>query len=192
MRLGLLKRHLIVASLVAGWLLVGTPANAAQAAQPVSPTITLSPTAGTSGTRVTISGTGFPPGEVVALYIDSPIPFLGNPPPGSTANAQGGFSQTITWPDKNYDPSGRIKPAAIGIHNVCGSTTYPGTTQTSNVQACAVFTVQSGPTPSTSPSPSPSSSGGLVGPSPLTVGIVIGILLVLAAITALLMRQAKN
>jgi hypothetical protein len=158
-------------------------------AQAAAPTITVSPDTGTAGTSVTVTGAGFPPGQVVALFIDFPSPFLGQP--GPTADAQGGFHLTITWPDKSYDATGRVKPTSVGIHSVCGSTSYPGSKQTSTAQACAVFVVQAGASTSASPSPSPAPSP-LVGPSPLTVGIVVGILLVLAAITALLMRQAKN
>jgi len=158
-------------------------------AQAASPTITVSPDTGTTGTSVSVTGAGFPPGEVVALFIDFPSPFLGQP--GPTADAQGGFHLTITWPDKSYDASGRVKPTSVGIHSVCGSTNYPGSTQANAAQACAVFMVQAGASTSASPSPSPAPSP-LVGPSPTTVGIVVAILLILAAITALLMRQAKN
>ena len=179
-------------TLVRGLVLVAGAAGLAATlltARAAAPSITVSPDTGASGTSVTITGAGFPPGQIVALFIDFPGPFLGQP--GVTADAQGGFKRTITWPDKTYDNTGRVKPTAVGIHSVCGSTTFPFSNQTSNVQACAVFTVQAGPSPPPSPSPSPESSTALVGPPPITVAIVIGILLVLAALTAYLMRRTK-
>lgn len=180
------------AALLCGVLLgAAAPASAVPTltARAAGPTITVSPGAGAPATSVTVTGAGFPAGQVVALYIDLPGPFLGQP--GPTADAQGGFHQTFAWPGSNFDATGRVKPAAVGVHQVCGSTSYPGSQQTSNVQACTAFVVQAGQSPSPSPSASPA-SGQLSGPSPMAVAVVIGILILLAVVTGFLMRQTKN
>jgi hypothetical protein len=151
-----------------------------------SPSIALSVGSGTTGTLVSITGTGFPAGELVGLYIDLAGPYLDKP--GPRADAQGAFQKTITWPDKNYDASGRVNPTAAGTHNVCGDTSYAGTTQPIEAHACAIFLVEAAPSPSASATPSPS---GPVGPSPISVAIVIGILIGLAVVIAVLIRRAR-
>lgn len=119
-----------------GWIL---PAAAAE------PSITLNTTSGSPGTKVTVSGSGFPPGEVVALYIDSPGPFLGIP--GPKADAQGSFRYEMSWPGKEYDISGKVDPAKPGLHTVCGDTNYPNVSPPLAAKACAQFQVQSIATP---------------------------------------------
>jgi hypothetical protein len=107
--------------------------------------IALSVSSGSEGTAVTISGSGFPPGEVVAIYLDTAGPYLGNPPPGPTANAQGTFQFTFKWPTKNYDSSGRVDPTKVGPHTICGDTAYPNSTQPIPAKACAQFNVVAAP-----------------------------------------------
>jgi hypothetical protein len=102
---------------------------------------------GPPGTAVTIRGTGYPPGEVVALYIDAAGAYIGQP--GPRADAQGGFRKDFIWPGKEYDTTGRVDPSSPGPHNVCGDTTYPGSSQSVAAKACAVFQV----TTSSSPAP---------------------------------------
>jgi hypothetical protein len=141
---------------------------------------------------MTITGGGFPANEIVALYIDSPSPFIGTP--GPRANAQGGFTQQITWPGNDYDTAGRIKPAAPGPHRVCADTTYPGVTPSVEAQACAEFLVVGGPSPSPSPvaiSPAAKSSGTAF-PLPIGVVIVVVVLIVLGAGGVIWWRRAAR
>lgn len=162
----------------AGLALLAHPALAS------SPSIALSVTTGTAGTPVTITGTNFPPGEIVALYIDQPGPYLDQP--GPRADSQGTFHRTIMWPNKNYDATGRVKPTATGAHNVCGHTSYLGVTQPVEAQAYAVVVVQGAQSPLASPSPA-----GLAGPSGTAVAIVVAILIGLADIVGWLMRRTR-
>ena len=174
-------------TLVFGVLLLAAVAAsfAAVPTQAAGPSLTLSVGTGAAGTPVTITGTGFPPGEIVALYIDSPGPYLDQP--GPRADGQGGFSKAITWPDKTYDASHRVDPTRGGTHTVCGDTGYPGSSQTIVVKACAQFVVTATPSPSASPAPSTA----LVGPPAAAVAVVFAILLVLGAILIFLMRRAR-
>src|ERR1700693_563332 len=72
--------------------------------------MTVSPTAGSAGTPLVITGSGFPVGEIVSIYIDAAGPYLPNPPPGPRADAQGAIRVSAKWPAKNYDPAGRVDP----------------------------------------------------------------------------------
>jgi hypothetical protein len=156
-----------IAALVAIAWSAAMPA-AGLAASTTDPAITLTVQSGLPGTPLTITGSGFPPGEIVALYIDSAGPYLGNPPPGPRADANGAFQQSITWPGKNYDLSGKVDPTKVGPHDVCGDTTFPNGTQAIAAKACAQFTVNATPTPAAAP--------GI--PLPLAVGafaILIGL-----------------
>jgi len=119
---------------------------------PTSPSITLSVASGVPGTAITVSGAGFPRGEVVALYIDQPGPYL--EAPGPIADANGSFTDSITWPHSNYDLSGKIDPTKAGSHLICGDTGYPGSRQPIAVKACAAFVENP------LPSPTPSSDSG--------------------------------
>src|SRR5256885_3399124 len=121
--------------------------SASIAGSPPSPTIDLTKTNGTPGTPLIIHGTGFPPGEIVALYIDQPNPYLYlNPPPGPRADAHGEITDSLKWPGSFYDQNHHIDPSKPGVHQVCGDTGYPGSTQAVQVKACADFTVP-GPSP---------------------------------------------
>ncbi len=174
-----MKFRWIAALTVVAWSVSMPAAGLAASSGPA--TITLTVQSGLPGTPLTITGTGFPPLEVVALYIDSEGPFLGNPPPGPQANAQGEFQQSITWPAKNYDLSGKVNPAKAGSHNVCGDTTFPGSTQAIAAKACAQFTVNT--------IASPASAPGL--PIPITLGAFV-ILIVLGVVVVMRMRRSDQ
>src|SRR5438045_8332521 len=155
-----------------------------------APTIILSDISGPVGTPVTVTGSGFPPGEVVALYIDQPDPYLYlNPPPGPRAKADGTFAAQFKWPGANYDTNHRVDPTKPGVHEVCGDTGYPGNPNSVAVKACAQFTVVG-----VSPTPTPA-AGSDQGPSlPLPI---IGAAIVLVLALAIggqvwLQRQSKT
>lgn len=123
-----------VALVVLAWLVsVPTAAHAA------SPTITLSVDSGPPGTHVTITGAGFPAGEIVGLYIDAPVGYIGAP--GPRADAQGNIAEAFAWPGKGWDPTKQVDPSKPGTHNVCGDTMWPGSTQTIAAKACAPYLV---------------------------------------------------
>ena len=174
MRIGVLLA--IASSLGAAWLL---PAATSQ------PTITLSVTSGPPGTPVTISGSGFPPDQVVAIYIDMPGPYLGFP--GPKADAQGAFHVDIKWPGKNYDDTGHIDPARPGVHLLCGDTQLPNSRQAVPANACAQFTVQvvRSPSPSTSPAATPRATG-------LPIPVVFLVLALLAALLLALLLWMRH
>jgi hypothetical protein len=140
------------------------------------PQITLSVTSGLPGTAVTITGSGFPPTEIVALYIDQPGPYLDAP--GPRADATGAFHKDIKMPSSNYDSTGRINPTVPGPHDICGDTAYPGSTQPLPARACAKFQVMSESSPSASPSSSPGATGGASLPELLgafAVVVIVGV-----------------
>jgi hypothetical protein len=157
-------------------------------ASPASPKITLSVDHGPPGTLVTIAGSGFPPSEIAALYLDSPSPYLDVP--GPRADSQGSFQQNITMPGKGYDPAGKVDPTKVGPHNICADTGYPGSTQPIAVKACAVFTVEPGPSPTTassSPQPGPASPAL---PIPAVL-VAFGVLAALAIGTFVMTRRPR-
>jgi hypothetical protein len=175
----IVKRLAAIALLAMPLLLIGaTPA----------PLIDLSRTTGMPGTPLIIHGTGFPPGEVVALYIDQPNPYLYlNPPPGPRAGADGTITDSLKWPGKFYDVSHVVDPSKPGVHTVCGDTGYPGSNQAVAVKACAQFIVL-GP----SPTPGPGSDQGPSLPLPI-IGAAIVVVLGLAIGGQIWMqRQAKR
>jgi hypothetical protein len=117
--------------------------------------------------------------EIVALYIDQPLPYLDRP--GPRADAQGSFRIDIKTPDSNYDPSGRVKPAAPGPHNICGDTAYPGSTQPVAAKACAQFQVQALPSTSSSPG-----AGNATSPSGASLPeVLVAMALLLAAVAGM-------
>lgn len=148
--------------------------------------LALSVTAGPPGTHVTVTGINFPPNEIVALYIDSPQPYLAQP--GPRADSSGGFVESITMPGKDYDESGRIDPSRVGPHQICGDTGYPGSSQPVVATACATFTVEPGP--SLSPTPVPISQPGASPTLPVpAVLAAFGVLLVIVGGIAFLTRK---
>jgi hypothetical protein len=155
-------------------------------AQADAAAIALSIDAGAPGIPVTVSGSGFPPNEVVALYIDSPSVYLGQP--GPVADAQGAFQQDIKWPGHSFDPSGVIDPSKVGPHSICGDTGYPSSTQPIAAKACARFMVERAPnaTPTTGAQPGP-------GIPTLPVSVVLlamGVLLAIAVIVYWFTRES--
>jgi hypothetical protein len=144
-------------------------------------TITLSVTTGTPGTPLTITGSGFPSSEFVAIYIDLPDPYMGFP---IRANDQGAIRFDTKWPATNafYDRTGRVKAAAPGPHSVCGDTTYPGNPQPFAAKACAPFTVHA----TASPSAAPTVSSAVSFPAVL---VPVGVVIVVAAGLIVWMRR---
>ena len=145
-------------------------------AQAASASVVLSIDKGPPGTALSITGSGFPPNEVVALYIDSPAVYLEQP--GPVADSHGSFQENFKWPGKTYDPSGVIDPTKVGPHTICGDTGYPSSTQPVAMKACAQFVVEA----SANATPTSGAQPGLVGPSlPVPVVLVaLGVLLALA------------
>lgn len=157
-------------------LLSSTGATTLQTPTP-SPaaSIELSKTSGPSQTSLIVRGTGFPPGEVVALYIDRANPYWYiTRPPGPTADARGEFDVSLKWPGSNYDPFKKVDPTKPGVHLVCGDTGYPGSSQLIAVKACTQFTV---PGPSPTPAAGPDQLPNL--PLPVIIA-AIAIVIVLA------------
>lgn len=140
--------------------------------------LALSVASGSTGTPLRISGNGFPPGEIVAIYIDAAGPYVANPPPGPRADAQGTIQVSITWPGKNYDVSNHVDPTIPGPHTVCGDTAYPGSIQRIPARGCAQFIVVP-LSPSPAASPTISSSGFPVG---TVFAVFIGVMILAAGI----------
>lgn len=164
-----------MAALLLAWILASASAWPAHL-QSVPPNIIVSPDTGSPGAPVNVSGTGFPPGELVALYMDKEGPFL--EAPGPRADAKGNFKTTVT-----------VLPVSSGHHTICGNTTYPHSAQPVAAQACADFTVVGGVAPSPSaPSPSPQAPAA-PRPSPTSFVILMAALVVVAGVTFWLVRR---
>jgi hypothetical protein len=127
---------------------------------PFQPGVTLSVSSGMPGTPLTITMTGFPPDQGVAVYIDVQNPAAGIPQPfffgtPGQLNAQGLLIEPVSWPTT---PSLITQP---GAYPVCADTGSQWAGGTYAAKACAQFTVEgSAPstpsaTPSLVPSPSP-------------------------------------
>jgi hypothetical protein len=184
------RLRLVLGLSAMGWLAFSVPtlALAADSAPSAAfnPTISLSVTSGTPGTLVTVRGTGFPPGEIVALYIDSPVPYVGNHPPGPVSDQQGSIVDTFKWPDQNYDATHRVDPSLAGPHQVCGDTGYPGGSQPVAAKACAEFHAVALPSPSPTLQPAPGQPASL---PELLAGSAI--LIAIVVVTFLWMRRAR-
>ena len=152
-----------------------------------SPQLSLSVTTGKPGTNVTISGQGFPSGQIVALYIDSPDPYIGQP--GAVVQPDGSFQFPFQWPDNSWDPSHKVNPGTPGPHQVCADTSWPGSQQTRAVKACAEFIAQPGPSPTPSPRASPTAPSKGPGLTPTSILIVIGVMVVVGAVTCFILRR---
>jgi hypothetical protein len=138
---------------------------------------------------VTITGSGYPPDEFVALYIDQPSPYIGTP--GPRADAQGAFKFQYVWPDQTYDVAHKVNPSSPGVHSVCGDTNYGSVSQQFPGKACTQFVVEGTPaSPATnSPAAIPANASGL---SPIEVIGGIAILLALAIGATLLIRRSAS
>jgi hypothetical protein len=141
--------------LAIAWLVVAfrPAADASPSPVPIQPKIALSVSSGVPGTVVTINGTGYPPLEIVAIYLDIEPPYLPDrdpnlKPPGPVADGQGSFHETFVYPGPTYDATGHVKPTTLGLHAVCGDTAYPGSTQRIPSRSCAQFEVLAQPSPS--------------------------------------------
>lgn len=163
-----MRRLITAAAVVCVWVLSG-PIGALAA----SPAITLSTSSGQTGTSIDVRGTGFPPNEIVALYIDQPGPYLSFP--GPRADGSGSFHMTFAWPPKTFDKSGHVDPTKPGPHLVCGDTGYPGSSQAVAVKACTQFLVNG----TASPSASPGSPGNV----PIVVIVVAVVVLIGLAVS---------
>lgn len=151
---------------------------------PFQPKLTVQPNAGPPGITFTITGSGFPAGEIVALYVDSPTQYLSTP--GPLAESDGGFATAAV-----------MRSVVAGPHDVCGDTGAPaGKPQQYTVKACVSFTVTSLALPSQSspstvpplPSPAPSDPATVnaanVSPSRPVLPIAGGIALLVIALGA--------
>lgn len=181
------KFHAVAAaSCAVSLFLTAHPGLAALAAQS-PPSIALSVSSGLPGTPVTVTGSGFPPGEIVAIYVDSAGPYLANPPPGPSADAQGNVRVSVMWPGRNYDLSGHVDPTVPGPHAVCGDTAYPGSTQQIPARACAQFQVVAVASTATAP-PANSIASFPVG----TVLVAFVVLMLLTGGLLLLTRRSDD
>lgn len=119
----------------------------------IKQSVTISKTSGLVGSQFELTGTGFPAGEVVAIYPDTPSQYFGTP--GVESDSLGGFQYGIVWPTRNY-LTYAIDPTTAGPHFVCGDTGYPGSNMTIQVRACAQFVIQDlSPTLTLSPTSGP-------------------------------------
>jgi len=155
------------AFLVAGFALVTVaiaPPQALHAANP--PLIAVDPSHGIAGTKLVIAGSGFPPDQLVALYVDRPVPYLGTP--GARSDEIGAFQAHVSVPLETE----------TGVHQICGQTGYPDFTVNS-VKACAPFVVDAKASPESTAGATPSPA--LISP-PLSVPAVLAAMVVLLAL----------
>lgn len=117
---------------------------------PFQPTIKLQPSSGEPSQSFTITGSGFPPYEIVAIYVDSPDQLLSTP--GPPADPTGSFTADAL-----------MRSVGSGPHDICGDTGLPAGTQQYVVKKCATYTVLGPTLGPVSPSPidvaSPSPTG---------------------------------
>jgi hypothetical protein len=97
--------------------------------------VVLSVSSGQVGTPVTITGTSFPPNATLAVYIDSPNPYVASPTRlnggGPQTDAGGSFSTQFGIPTVPWGP-----------HSICADTGYPGSAEPAKVNACTSFAVE--------------------------------------------------
>jgi hypothetical protein len=119
----------------------------------INQSVSISKTSGLVGSKFELTGTGFPAGEVVAIYPDTPTQYFGTP--GVESDSLGSFQFGIDWPARNYQTYA-IDPTTPGPHFVCADTGYPGSNMTIQVRACAQFVIQAlSPTLTLSPTSGP-------------------------------------
>lgn len=142
-------------------VVIGSPTGWLAAAAQSGPSITLAPTTGPPNTLVAFTGSGFPPNEIVGLYLDTPDTFIGSP--GPRADAQGNFTESDAMPG-----------GTPGRHQVCADTSKP-TAQPVAAKACTSFEMLA--LPSTTPAVIQQStpSGAPLAIVFLLIGIVIGV-----------------
>lgn len=143
---GIAAAVLLVAISPAARAAVHTASGVPPPPPPTHAYIVLDTAAGGPRTRITVSGSSFPPSASVSLYWDTPSQVA-----GSTAADSGGSFTTSVIPFPGSTP---------GVHKLCGSAA--GLNQ---APPCANFTLQGSPTPTPSSSASPSASP-LETPSP--------------------------
>lgn len=160
---------------MAGALVEGRVALADTSPSPdfSSAAITLSVRSGSPNTYVTVTGTGFPPNELIEIYLDTPGTHLGYP--GPKADGQG-----------NFQESDLIPGVAPGAHVVCADTNYPSPQQFT-AKACAPFTVTALKASTSRSESAPANLSGL--PLPVVL-IAIGVLVGIAIGAALWRRGA--
>src|SRR2546430_3888231 len=121
-------------------------------APPPHGNVDLSAAAGSAGSKVTVTGNGFIPGEAIVIYLDATDHPLGH---GAVADGSGAFTQDVTIPDGT----------PLGGHRVC--------VYQQPEPRCAQFDVQAPPpTPTATPPPTPTpTASATASPSPAaTVG----------------------
>jgi hypothetical protein len=106
------------------------------------PKVWLSAVSGPPTTTLTITGTGFPPGEGAGLYMDGPSigGFMSDTP---TADRSGTFCRFVYIPGlvRSSAASSPWISTPPGPHEVCADTGYPAGNQPVQARACAVFVV---------------------------------------------------
>lgn len=168
--------------IVLAWLVMGA---ASPSPVPINPKIALNVSSGGPGTVVTVTGTGFPPLEIVAIYLDTEPPYLpdrdpSKKPPGPNADGQGSFTETFVYPNATYDSTGHVKPTTPGLHAICGDTTYPSSAQRIPGRACAQFEVLAAASPTAAPASGGSSGASvpeLIGALAVVIAVLVGMFL---------------
>lgn len=160
--------------------------------------INLSQAAGQPGTPLVVTGSGFPAGQPVTIYLDGPNRPVGPP---VYPNPDGTFQQSVTIPDG----------AATGDHRVCASSAGGPACARFQVSAVANATPTPFPTAASVPGPTPtdttSPSAAAVGPGSATgtpqgssalstlfpwILIPIAALLALAGLVVWLLRRGQD
>ena len=118
----------------------------------------MNPGTGPPNTLVVISGSAFPPNEIVGLYLDTPNTYIGSP--GPRADAQGKFTESDVMPG-----------GAPGKHKVCADTSKP-TPQVVAAKVCVPFELLGLP----SPTPAAIHQGGVASLPVAIVFLLIGVL----------------
>jgi hypothetical protein len=146
-----------------------TPANAAP--YTTQPTTSVSNQSPTAGGTITFSGSGFLPGETIAITLDNGTTF-----PSVVANASGAFSTTIT-----------LSAGLSGTHTLTATGTTSGRTSSTTIQVAAA-SANAGVAPSTG-----ASTGGLAftGAAVVGIGALGALLLVGGAAMVLASRRRK-
>ena len=167
-------RAAAAATLAGTALVIGTAVMAGPSPAPdfTSARISLSVASGPPNTYVAISGKGFPPNELVEIYLDTPDAHLGYPGPHS--DTQGNFKESDVIPG-----------TTVGRHQICADTYFPSP-QAHNAKACAAFAVVALAASSTRP---PNTSTNLTRGLPLPAALAVLGLLAIFAVGLVLGRR---